>query len=485
MPLPSHPAYDLANVPPEVASIDSNQAAIYAFLPGIPQLFSDIPYIAQCDRAMMDGVPFFMTRASFLTTTKTVSGPGAPTQTPVPPPAITPAPSPVVPAPSIRPAQSSTVMGSGMKKPESSQVPFSAPAPSVPAPAPVPHLEEAPASSAPIVQFPKPQAPVNPLNGAPASPAPAVQPPQPQAPVNPLNGSPIVSAPTGQPALPAPTQKAPSNEAPAPSTPPPAAQPTIPLAGTTITANSFSQYIVGTQTLLPGGPAVTLSGTAVSLAPSATAIIIGGSSTIAIASPPAPSAHITPAPNIGATPTNIPLVVINGQTLTAGGGATAAHTITIESIPVHVSGSYVIYGTSTIPISAVATAIPKASIYTTHAPAIVIGSQTLVPGGSALTFGIGSGSTRILALESGGSSVIVVSAGQGRTSTTIEGLSGFVTQGLDGKQGASGSGNGTVTASRTPSLQMYTGAAVSSRCGESWSWFVGIAAMVAGCGVLG
>ena len=44
-----------------------------------------------------------------------------------------------------------------------------------------------------------------------------------------------------------------------------------------VTANSASEYIIGSQTLIPGGPAVTLSGTRISLAPSASSIIIGSS----------------------------------------------------------------------------------------------------------------------------------------------------------------------------------------------------------------
>ena len=48
----------------------------------------------------------------------------------------------------------------------------------------------------------------------------------------------------------------------------------ISLAGTTITLNSASEYVAGTQTLMPGGPVITILGTAVSLDPSATAVIV-------------------------------------------------------------------------------------------------------------------------------------------------------------------------------------------------------------------
>jgi hypothetical protein len=46
----------------------------------------------------------------------------------------------------------------------------------------------------------------------------------------------------------------------------------------TIAPDSQSRYIVGGQTLLPGGPAITVSGTTVSLAPSATVVVVNGAS---------------------------------------------------------------------------------------------------------------------------------------------------------------------------------------------------------------
>lgn len=46
------------------------------------------------------------------------------------------------------------------------------------------------------------------------------------------------------------------------------------------TGNAFpSQYVIGGQTLTPGGPAITVSGTTLSLAPSATAIVVNGKTT--------------------------------------------------------------------------------------------------------------------------------------------------------------------------------------------------------------
>jgi hypothetical protein len=52
--------------------------------------------------------------------------------------------------------------------------------------------------------------------------------------------------------------------------------PVITVAGQTLTADAQSAFELGSQTLVPGGPAVTVSGTAISLAPGATQIVIGG-----------------------------------------------------------------------------------------------------------------------------------------------------------------------------------------------------------------
>lgn len=57
-------------------------------------------------------------------------------------------------------------------------------------------------------------------------------------------------------------------------------------AGATATLDSASEYIVADQTLTPGGSAITLSGTRISLAPDVTAVVIGSSTrALAVASP--------------------------------------------------------------------------------------------------------------------------------------------------------------------------------------------------------
>ncbi|KAF2036373.1 hypothetical protein EK21DRAFT_106476 [Setomelanomma holmii] len=63
---------------------------------------------------------------------------------------------------------------------------------------------------------------------------------------------------------------------------PSALPPILTIGSETITANSQAQYVVAGQTLSPGGAAITVAGSTISLVPSATAVVINGiSSTLA------------------------------------------------------------------------------------------------------------------------------------------------------------------------------------------------------------
>lgn len=62
----------------------------------------------------------------------------------------------------------------------------------------------------------------------------------------------------------------------------PTGAPVLTIGSNTVTANSEGQFVVGTQTLNPGGPAITVSGTTYSLGPSGTVLVVNGvSSTLA------------------------------------------------------------------------------------------------------------------------------------------------------------------------------------------------------------
>lgn len=65
----------------------------------------------------------------------------------------------------------------------------------------------------------------------------------------------------------------------------PAASPNVlTVNGQTITANPSSAFIIGGQTLVPGGPQITVSGTVISLGPGGTVIVIGGTTSTQLGS---------------------------------------------------------------------------------------------------------------------------------------------------------------------------------------------------------
>lgn len=121
----------------------------------------------------------------------------------------------------------------------------------------------------------------------------------------------------------------------------------LPLGETSITADSASQFIIGPQTLSPGG-SITIAGTPICM-PSGSSNALVGSSTISLIGTPA----ITKSPElltfVGQTHTADPnngAFVISGQTVTPGGAITVAGT----RIAVAPTDGYAVLGTSTIPL---------------------------------------------------------------------------------------------------------------------------------------
>lgn len=204
---------------------------------------------------------------------------------------------------------------------------------------------------------------------------------------------------------------------------PDAPEPTQHTVGTIGTApvviGSGSVVVVGSQTVQPGGAPITVGGVEVSLAPSATAIIVGGSRT-SILPPvlvPAPQPRPPPILTIGSstlTPNAATQFFISpGQTLTPGGSATLDNTV----ISLATSANFIVVGGSTqiLPTGAapvVATNRPSVvvggSTFTANpGSSFVIGTQTLAPG-QQLTVG-----STTLSL---GSSFVVIN---GATSTFV------------------------------------------------------------------
>jgi hypothetical protein len=223
-----------------------------------------------------------------------------------------------------------------------------------------------------------------------------------------------------------------SNEAQVPNVP----QPTAVIIGTIgtlpVVLGPSSVVVVGSQTLQPGGPAVIVDGvTPVSLMPSATAIVVGGTKTLQLPQVfgnPIPPPVLTIGSSTLTPNAATQFLVAPGQTLTPGGTATIDGTL-VSLAP---SASFVVVGGSTqflptaapvfgtIPTSppqiivggSTITAVPAQGNpgnrinnnqnNAASGPTFVVDGQTLAPGGPAIT---AAGTT--LSLVPGGSSVIV------------------------------------------------------------------------------
>lgn len=168
--------------------------------------------------------------------------------------------------------------------------------------------------------------------------------------------------------------------------------PILTLAGELYKPDPLSNYVIEDKTLRPGGPAIILSDIIYSLAPEATAIISKG--TKIPLSPPArvPNTIINIGGRLYTKNPASNYFLVGSQTLVPGGNP-----ISINSTPyalVYVpQGQALVIGsvTSFIVPTAISTKQPViitlgSSTYTANAESeIVIGSQTLVPGGKAIT----------------------------------------------------------------------------------------------------
>jgi hypothetical protein len=175
---------------------------------------------------------------------------------------------------------------------------------------------------------------------------------------------------------------------------------TIGLATPGIAAPSSQagNILIGSQTLLPGGQAVTQAGTIWSALPSRSGVQVvadGKTSTV-----------IPQAPGIAALSSQPGNILIGSQTLVPGGPAVTQAGTIWSALP---SGS----GVQIVANGHTSTVIPQAPGVTAAAflkAGILIGSQTLTPGGPAIT----SAGTTWSALPSGSGVRIIVN---GHTST--------------------------------------------------------------------
>ncbi|KAI4280016.1 MAG: hypothetical protein L6R38_004777, partial [Xanthoria sp. 2 TBL-2021] len=195
--------------------------------------------------------------------------------------------------------------------------------------------------------------------------------------------------------------------------------PTLTIDEQTVSAESALVYSIGEQTLSPGGPAITISGTSYSLAESATALLVG-SSTVSLGPPQSDPPPLSINGEEYSADTR-PRLRFKGSEIVAGGP-----TITINNVPYALDSSATALhmGSSTIAVSSLIQQPPSQSQppdeeafapaplvidsstttlqpsakdqpltitinstpYTANpASAFIIGTQTLAPGASAIT----------------------------------------------------------------------------------------------------
>ncbi|KAJ4983464.1 hypothetical protein SVAN01_11027 [Stagonosporopsis vannaccii] len=150
-----------------------------------------------------------------------------------------------------------------------------------------------------------------------------------------------------------------------------------------------SIVVVGSQTLRPGGPAVTVGGTPVTLAPSATAIVVGGTS-LSLPQIQRPGQQQTVG-TLGTIPVVVgpsSAVVVGSQTLQPGGPAiTLGPGTTVSLAP---SATALVVGGTTSDLPQVVNQKPLE----VTPPVLTIGSSTFVPN-AATQFFLGPGQTLI------------------------------------------------------------------------------------------
>lgn len=235
-------------------------------------------------------------------------------------------------------------------------------------------------------------------------------------------------------------------------------------------------FVAGGATLTPGSPSVTISGTTYSVAPSGTAVVVNGETSL----PARPDTN-TIAP-----------VVEGGLTLIPGGGAVTVSGTTY-SAPTEGAAVVVNGATSSLPTLS-GTATP-ASPAETAQPALIIASQTLVPGaaitvsGTVISFPsspasagnevVVGGSTETFAAPSAGGAgggAVVINIGTGLVNASFvppapSAGSGGDVGGGNGIGSATAGGNGT---------NGYTGPGFVSgarrRVGDVWwsGWILGV-----------
>jgi hypothetical protein len=231
----------------------------------------------------------------------------------------------------------------------------------------------------------------------------------------------------------------------------------------TVTANTQGQFVVGTQTLTPEGPAITVDGSTLSLGPSGTIAIVNG---------------ITQTLGTAPFETGAPVLTINGQTISAtvvGGSTqfvlgtdqtlTEGGVLTVDgttfSMPVDGSGSTIVVNgvTSTLDAPGLPILTLKYEMITASVAggttAFVIGpGQTLIPGGVIII----SGTTYSMPASASGSVIVI----NGVTSTLVQApITTAAALTIDGKTYSATIRNGTTEYVLGPGTTLKPGEAIT------------------------
>ena len=211
-------------------------------------------------------------------------------------------------------------------------------------------------------------------------------------------------------------------------------EPVLTINGKPYTADSASQYMIGSQTLAPGGPSITVNNVPYAL-PASSAAIISDGSAIALDQKAAADATLLSEPSATDFGTNHQpqVYTVDGIQMTGGpstlavGSATLAPgspalTISGHTLSLETGGALVFDGRTSILTAAGLRDDKQYRTYTVdgirltgNAAALVVGSATLAPGSPALTI---SGHT--LSLGTGGALIV-----DGRISSTLTAPPGF------------------------------------------------------------
>ncbi|MCJ1230625.1 hypothetical protein MMC12_007299 [Toensbergia leucococca] len=234
--------------------------------------------------------------------------------------------------------------------------------------------------------------------------------------------------------------------------------PILTIANSAVTPNAAGQYVVESQTLNPGS-AITVSGNTISLAPSASAVIINGVTSAINVIPTSPA--ILTIGGAAITPNLAGQYIVGGQTLSPGGSAITVFSTTISLAP---SASAIVFNGITSLVSSTPILLPPitlagSTITPNAAGQYIVGSQTLTPG-SAITI-----SGTVVSLAPGASDVVVGSSTEALP-TSSGGLAGLIYSGLGGLPTSSSSAAANVTE--------FTGAAPIGAI----SWWLGLGALV-------